>query len=601
MAMNRAAAWGDPQPLAADEPRSPYAHFAFQEHKAAPRARSHGACYNPPQGCMLVRSAPGARISVETAASFAEARTDEFGSGDRVVAIQLPHDRVNPNLGKRRDDAASHTGRLWPDEIPMSTAGLPPVFIGIVDDAIAFAHQRFRLPDGGTRFDYLWLQGVPYVGGDVPFGRELVRSEIDRLLGEHRSEAGVYRAVGLIEMGRPTVQHVAQAFSHGTAELDAAAGYRPDDPAGAARPIAAVCLPPEVISDTLGSFAEDYIMQGLDRLLAHLERRRAAASRPVPAVINISLARTGGPKDGTSLLDRYLEQTVQDHRPLRYVLPAGNHRLSRCRARFDARSERALEATWRLPPDDWTPSFLEIWGPPRADKPEAPSLSLGLRLPGSPESISVPDLQMEHYRRLLAGPDKELAWVYRQWIEAPDRSGGRERFTIVTFPTRGSGDASTAPAGDWLIGIEPASDAPLPIDLYIQRDDTIPGFRRRGRQSYFVDAGYRNRLPNGFPRLVDRGERSPIRRAGTISSFATGDVPVVVGARYASSGRTVGYSGAPEPGGRALSRCAAAERSPVVRGMLQAGSTSGSRVAIGGTSVAAALVTRALADEVGPG
>jgi hypothetical protein len=598
MAMSRAAEWSGPRSIAATEPFSPYAHFAFQDQYSAVRAPTGApGCYHSSKGCMIVRHAPVKGCHIETCSSVSDELARELGPLDRIVGIQLPDGVVNPNLtGLGGATAASaKSADPWPPEIPKPGTGHRPVFIGIVDDAIAFAHQRFRLPNGRTRFDYLWLQGVRRREGDlVPCGREFNRAQIDDLL-DGRGEAAVYREVGLIDMRLPWVQHVAQAFSHGTAVLDAAAGYPPGAAEAAARPIAAVCLPAQVTSDTLGTFVEEYVILGLERLLAHLEHRREqVAGMEVPAVINISMALTRGPKDGSSLLDSFIERTTRTHAPLCYVLPAGNHRLSRTHAHFDLSSPPPFKTTWRLPPDDLTPSFLEIWGPAKAGPPSR-SLKIKLSLPGSSEALT-PTLTLDTYQRLVAG-SRELAWVYCQWVAAPD-GRGRERITVVTFPTRAA-PGRASPAGDWRIEIDPGPEPSLPIEVYVQRDDTIGGFRRRGRQSYLVDAGYADRLSNGFRRLVDRGEHSPVRRSGTISSFATGPAQVVVGGRYASSRRKVWYSGAPEPGGRAVARFAASERSPVLRGVVAAGSASGSRVAIGGTSIAAAQVTRQLVDAFG--
>jgi hypothetical protein len=51
------------------------------------------------------------------------------------------------------------------------------------------------------------------------------------------------------------------------------------------------------------------LILGLERLLAHLQLRRdQVPGMEVPAVINISLALTGGPKDGSSLLDGFIEE-----------------------------------------------------------------------------------------------------------------------------------------------------------------------------------------------------------------------------------------------------------------------------------------------------
>src|ERR671912_1142139 len=55
-----------------------------------------------------------------------------------------------------------------PLQPPSQTVTPGTVIIGIIDDGIPFAHERFRKPDGTTRVESVWVQhGSP---GNVPIG-----------------------------------------------------------------------------------------------------------------------------------------------------------------------------------------------------------------------------------------------------------------------------------------------------------------------------------------------------------------------------------------------------------------------------------------------
>ena len=344
--MNPAPEWSGPQPIGATEPSSPYAHFAFRDQyrrraRAARRARLlsflPGMHDRPPCGRQ--------GLHVETVSSVSDALARQLGPLDRIVGIQLPEDVVNPNLTDLDDapTAAVKSDADWPSEIPKPGTDRPPVFIGIVDDAIAFAHQRFRLPNGKTRFDYLWLQGVRYHEGDpVPFGQQLDRTRINSL--PERARRG-----GDLPRGRADRHEPSGGAARGAGVQPRHCGARRRRrlsaaalQTAAARPIAAVCLPPEVTSDTLGTFAEDYVILGLERLLAHLEQRRESGAgddgsgghQHQPGADRRAEGRLEPARPASS------RETAARHAPLCYVLPAGNHRLSRIHAHFDAHEPR---------------------------------------------------------------------------------------------------------------------------------------------------------------------------------------------------------------------------------------------------------------------
>jgi hypothetical protein len=155
------------------------------------------------------------------------------------------------------------------------------------------------------------------------------------------------------------------------------------------------------------------------------------------------------------------------------------------------------------------------------------------------------------------------------------------------------------PCGLWHLSVEGKADAEGPFEFFIQRDDSIEGFRRRGRQSAFVDPNYRVYSDDGRIRLVDDGPSTHVRRAGSISSFASAPGLVVAASRYADTDEDAAFSGLPaRPGCPKLERVTS-ERSRLRRGIRAAASLSGSRTTAIGTSFAAALQVRREVAELG--
>jgi hypothetical protein len=155
----------------------------------------------------------------------------------------------------------------------------------------------------------------------------------------------------------------------------------------------------------------------------------------------------------------------------------------------------------------------------------------------------------------------------------------------------------------------------------VERDETLPGFFEFGRQSYFNDPAYvrfyepgvaanplDNRLIGGPLGYDPENSTSAIRRTGTLSGFAGGDDAILVGAfvqrpdpsnspmaLYSATGLELdGKTVFPDVSARG-------DDSAVSRGVLSAGSASGSFLALDGTSVSAPQVARWLADELSKG
>lgn len=480
------------------------------------------------------------------------------------------------------------------------------VIVAVIDDAVPFAHEAFRIGDTASRFASVWFQDAPSPprGSDLPMGREVRGGEISRLLGQLdrgdlADEDALYRAARVLDMGRAK-QRLAVADGHGAAVAGLAAGWPKGDGAtGRQMPLIAVCLPARIIRDTLGTLAPDYVMLAVlhilhrsYRLCRYIERAqgRPAMSVTLPVVINLSYGLTAGPKDGTSRLERFLDSVSGRSLPglgsIRVVAAMGNHRQGRLRARLADGVDR-LE--WQTRPDDRTLSYLEIWGS-ASDSAPADPMQIACRPPGGSE-VATAFTAHGTWQSLMDG-GREIARAYLQFRD------GREVMTLVLPPTlpRNPGDMYYRP-GRWGVRIVSGGDGPF--DACIQRDDTLPDFGGTlGRQSRLLDPGAPTRDVRG--RIVERdppGKSNGVLRTGTMSTFAGGRQTIRVGGRYAATGRTAFYSGldfagSPDEEGHVL---ADAETSIARPGVPTIGLRSGGRSMWSGTSMAAPLAARALA------
>jgi hypothetical protein len=516
------------------------------------------------------------------------------------------------------------------------------VVIGVIDYGIAFAHERFRLNQDETRIEYFWVQDAPReeaVAGEpitqkavnpVPYGRELNKGQIDNLLvadAESRSvdEDILYRrAAG--HLGHHWLRSVSKRVAHGTHVMDLACGYGLTDEGRKRRPIVCVQLPDATTADTSGENLDAYALDGIRYILDRADaiaRQQDWASLPV--VINFSFGNVAGPHDGTSELEEAIDELIDAHPNLNVVIPSGNSHLGRLHAEFAFDGPgQPVDLHWRVLPDDRTPSFLEIWLPlevwlPGVDPKDkvsrrkivvdrekrASPINLRIDVPGHTTKGALANAAPGDGLRLLADNGDVLCEARYHFVAAPTNRG---MFLIALQPTRrnepstGSPANPVAPSGTWTITLENVSLKPENrVEAWIHRDDTPYGFSRRGRQSYFDHACYERFDHGGRVIEVDRGDCF-IKRAGSMNAIATGKRTFVVGgyvrrteepARYSAGGPVAHHW--PRRGPDAV---AVSDESLVLRGVLAAGTRSGSVVTLDGTSVAAPQATRMKADEV---
>lgn len=519
--------------------------------------------------------------------------------------------RVALGLPLTQDSLPLYDDPPWFDSRPPHNT--PPaaksVVIGVIDDGIAFAHERFRT-DAGTRIEYWWLQDGHYIGptSSVSTGCELTKGEIDNRLngctsGGVLDEELFYASVGLIDFGQDRHKTAAWRAAHGTHVMDVACGFDAVPPRYD-RPIVAVQLPVGVTADTSGGNLFPYVAVAMDYIV---DRANALAGDgpPLPLVINLSYGLIAGPHDGTSDLERHIDELVARRPNTSVVLPAGNNFLSRCHAQVSFPAlDRVEELHWRVIPDDQTPSYLEIWLP-RRELLDGEQIKLQVVPPSGYNPSPWIDEDPSVVHEWGTAPNVHAQVVYRP----PMPPAMRGSFLISLKPTISLDSTQPiAPAGAWRVRMRNMSLGPLElVHAWIQRDDSLHGHPLRGRQSYFDDARYK--CVDDAGRLIESDDpASPVKREGTINAIATGAKSIVMGgflrkqrlaARYSSSGQKPGLS---PPLIRGPDAMAASEDSrDAHHGVLAAGTRSGSVVAMGGTSVAAPAIARWIADELAAG
>lgn len=493
------------------------------------------------------------------------------------------------------------------------------VAIGIIDDGIAFAHERFCSTPTNTRIAAIWLQETERrsdADNSVVFGRLLRGTDINASLRNCIREDDIYRREGVTDFGQKIYNPLASRAAHGTHVLDLAAGHDPADPdRGTTRPVLAVQLPSVATIDTSGVTMGSYVLQAARAIMLwadklHTDSAEPLVQRPVPLVINFSYGLWAGPKDGTQYVERALADMVayRNHfAPTRLVLPAGNSYRARSTAKMELKGKELHSLNWIVLPDDGTANFLEIWIDGDSFTPGKCPVEISLSAPDEAKRTALrPRLGRIDEMSIRGEP---VAGVYYHVIRR-DPEKPRVRLFLAINPTGRNDDRrDLAPSGGWKVSIRNLTKKTLEARFYIQRDDTPFGYPRRGRQSRFDDAKAHERDPvTGDYRLQARD--CPIIYEDTLSSIATCSdkdpdrLVFVIGAAeatdnnppadYTSSGPTELRAG-PD-------YSAFADEGDAHWGRLAAGTFSGSTVAMRGTSVAVPQATREIANElrVGP-
>lgn len=465
--------------------------------------------------------------------------------------------------------------------------------VGVIDFGCAFLNRAFWVGPcaAKTRLVAVWQQDRAAESPWQPpagfgYGRELDTAQIDSLLagmgeqvGQPAAEISTYQSLGYLYDGRGQPDYP----PHGTFVLDTAAGRVDAMPVPAsAKPLADDCasaaklvfvdVPRPAPDDTSGAPLGVHIIDAL-----HYIVDRAGAAKNI--VINLSIGAQAGPHDGSSLVEEAIDELVQALRPertLAVVISAGNGAKARCHAEGQIAPGYSAEFMWRLLPDDDTDNYLEIW----PDSPQPDKISVEITSPTG--SFSGP-VGLGQARTFSVGDDMACAVLHCR----KSAVGNGPMVLLAMAPTKATQRRPQfAQHGLWKVTIRNAAEAKSAAGFcaWVERDDPPVGVPVSKRQSLLSDIG-----PNKY---VD-GAR------GTINNIATGAEPVVVAACDLTTAKMTEYSGQPVRDGskkrrRGADLMASADESPSAVGLVASDHLSGQRHRMGGTSVAAPVVARAI-------
>jgi Subtilase family len=483
-----------------------------------------------------------------------------------------------------------------PSTLQVGKAG--EVVIGIIDRGCAFLNTAFRNgwvgPDAEqTRIAALWDQGVAasapwHAPQGLGYGRELLAADINTLIGRVNAGAGepeLYRELDyLVDRSfvgyKPVVERV-----HGTHVMDTLAGLVPPTPiAASAKPadadhaqrcrIIAVNIPGLAKDDTTGASSGVFLLDAV-RYILH----RAGPGTRV--VINISIGIHGGPHDGSSLIGLALHETLALLRSdLAIVVAAGNAAQERWSTTGTLTPGAVDQRVLRLMPNDPTDSFLELWWDAGAALPGPKPLKIKVEPPdGLPATDWITAGESCLCRTAAGRPAYSVTHLARSAL-------GEGPMALVSLaPT--SGDRAAALPGRWTVHLWNEGYVEVAFDAWVQRDEPPLGTDDPIQPSFDdFDAGR-------------EGEGC------ALSDLACGPLVIAVGAARAVDGQESGYSGR-RRGGRRSARpgvrydvdvLASADESDQVIGLFAAAVRSGQLFRMGGTSVAAPVVARKIAND----
>ncbi len=359
------------------------------------------------------------------------------------------------------------------------------VVVAAVDWGVDVDSAAFRWPDDpatadpghearATRFLSFWDQRDQAVGprpDPYRYGTVHSREEIDRALQDPRP----YERLGY----HPAIADRTGRGSHGTRTIDIAAGNgQGGGPAGIAPDTDLIFVHlADRNTGGLANFGDSVrLLEAVDFI-----SRTAGAQ---PCVINISAGRICGPKDGTTLVERALDELLAAT-PGRFVVnSAGNYFGWRAHSCGTVAPGEVRSLTFAVAPTDITANELEIW------YDGADEFAVRIDPPGY--TGGRPVRLGERSDLLIEG--RVIGRVYHR---EHDPNNGDNHIVAYLDPV--------GRAGNWTVTLEARRVSSGRFHAWIERDDTCPGCQAR----------------------FTHHDSNP---ATTIGSIATSHLPLIVGA-----------------------------------------------------------------------
>lgn len=395
---------------------------------------------------------------------------------------------------------------------PAGTSCFPPVtmrtpflngggvLLAVLDSGITWDLEVFRKADGSTRIRYLWDQTVSEEMGDVRYGKmpdgfsigtEYTAEEINAALQMHTWDR--YRLIPSRDLS-----------GHGTAVAGIAAGRSADGLYTGAAPEA------ELIIVKLGLPREEGFPRATEIMRGVTYALWKARQLNMPLVINLSFGNSYGSHDGSSLLERFLDNASEIGKT---VICVGSGNEGAARGHFAGNITR--DSRVELAVGNYERSLnIQLW------KNYSDVFRIRLQSPGGEEAELTTNIQGGKYTlkqeqtRILVYLGEPLPYAVAQEIY------------LEMIPVTGS----YINAGIWTIRLEPVMTVTGQYYLYLPtgngRGDST-GFYRSTPQVTLT-------VPSTAAKVITVGAYDPVY--DTYADFS--------GRGYADSTRTIGVAAA---------------------------------------------------------
>ena len=400
---------------------------------------------------------------------------------------------------------------------PAGTSCFPPVtmrtpflngkgvLLAVLDSGITWDLEVFRKADGSTRIRYLWDQTVSKKTGDVRYGKmpdgfsigtEYTAEEINAALQMHTWDR--YRLIPSRDLS-----------GHGTAVAGIAAGRSADGLYTGAAPEAELIVVKLGLPGNNGGAEEGFprtteILRGVTYALWK------ARQLNMPLVINLSFGNSYGSHDGSSLLERFLDNASEIGKT---VICVGSGNEGAARGHFAGNITR--DSRVELAVGNYERSLnIQLW------KNYSDVFRIRLQSPGGEEAELTTNIQGGKYTlkqeqtRILVYLGEPLPYAVAQEIY------------LEMIPVTGS----YINAGIWTIRLEPIMTVTGQYYLY------LPAGNGRGDSTGFYRSTPQVTLtvPSTAAKVITVGAYDPVY--DTYADFS--------GRGYADSARTIGVAAA---------------------------------------------------------
>ena len=400
---------------------------------------------------------------------------------------------------------------------PAGTSCFPPVtmrtpflngggvLLAVLDSGITWDLEVFRKADGSTRIRYLWDQTVSEEMGDVRYGKMPDGFSI----GTEYTAEEINAALQMPALDRYRRIPSRDLSGHGTAVAGIAAGRSADGLYTGAAPEAELIVVKLGLPGNSGGVEEGFprtteILRGVTYALWK------ARQLNMPLVINLSFGNSYGSHDGSSLLERFLDNASEIGKT---VICVGSGNEGAARGHFAGNITR--DSRVELAVGNYERSLnIQLW------KNYSDVFRIRLQSPGGEEAELTTNIQGGKYTLKL---EQTRILVY---LGEPLPYAVAQEIYLEMIPVTGS----YINAGIWTIRLEPVMTVTGQYYLY------LPAGNGRGDSTGFYRSTPQVTLtvPSTAAKVITVGAYDPVY--DTYADFS--------GRGYADSTRTIGVAAA---------------------------------------------------------